>query len=289
MELRDFAISADHLVVDTVSGPMVCFRHDTGVSDTLARFGEYGAGELFVYRRLLSPGDTFIDVGANIGAISAALQRDRRGYRILGFEPQLPYHALAGVNLMHGDDAQVFPLAVGDRDGVIDVPMPDIRQSGNFGAVSLDLYSGLTCPAPIVRLDSFLKLRAPRPRVVKIDVEGMEEAVLDGLSGLIHPGLVLCIEADRPPAVRRWFPRLVAAGMECYLLFTVHVSPGNPRHVAGDPKCGVRSVQVVAFAGEPGPAFLADFQGMRLRTLEEYEARMRRGRRQPASVSTDSP
>jgi ubiquinone/menaquinone biosynthesis C-methylase UbiE len=105
------------VVADTVHGPMICFARDTGVSTTLRRFGEYAAGELHLYRKLLAPGDTVVDVGTNIGAISVAVQRARQGYRIWGFEPQPASYAVARANLLGGDHAQVLPYPSGTGTG----------------------------------------------------------------------------------------------------------------------------------------------------------------------------
>ncbi|MDF1794633.1 MAG: FkbM family methyltransferase [Thalassobaculaceae bacterium] len=290
MDIAQFFASPEHAVADTVSGPMVCFRNDTGVSDTLIRFGEYAAGERFLYRSLLAPGDVFVDVGANIGAISAALLRGPVDYEIWAFEPQPVCQAVAAANLLGGLGARVLPFAVGDRDGMVDVPELDLRRRGNYGQMSVGDTAGRTVPAPIVRLDSFLKDRAPAPRLIKIDVEGLERAVIAGAEGLFHPRLVLSIEADRPEVVETWLPALVTRGMACYLLFLSNVAPSNPRFDATAAKCRVRFPQIVAFAGAPEADFATRYAMMRLTGMDEYRARMTpTGGAQPASVSTDSP
>lgn len=277
MDLQEFFASPDHVVADTVHGPMLCFRRDTGVSETLIRFGEYAAGELYIYRMLLSPGDTLVDVGANIGAISAALQRDRRAYRIWAFEPQPIFHAAAAVNLIAGSGVELHPFAVGDRDDILQIPIVSLRSRGNYGSVSLDVPTGLTAPVPIIRLDTFLPARAAPPRLIKIDVEGMEGGVIDGARGLFHDGLVLSIEADRPDQVEAWLPGLIRDGLSCFLTFTRNVSGGNPRWDPDDLKCRTRSVQVLAFVGDPGSAFLDQFAGMRVGSMDGYRARMQPG------------
>lgn len=158
MDIESFFSSPDHAIAETVHGPMVCFRHDTGVSEKLLTYGEYAAGELFAYRSLLSPGDVVVDVGANIGAISAALQRDGKGYSIWAFEPQPAYHAVAAANLLGGQGVRVLPLAVGAETGTIDVPELDIRRTGNYGAFAKD-YEAMR----ITSIDDCLKQLEPIP------------------------------------------------------------------------------------------------------------------------------
>lgn len=294
MDISRFFASPEHTVADTVSGPLVCFRNDTGVSDTLIRFGEYSAGERFLYRALLAPGEVFVDVGANVGAISADLQRSGAGYQIWAFEPQPACHAVAAANLLGGDGARVLPYAVGDRDGTIDLPELDLRQRANFGEMDLGARrsgaAARTVPVPLIRLDTFLKDRAPAPRLIKIDVEGGEREVIAGAEGLMHDRLVLSIEADRPETVAGWLPPLLARGMECYLVFLAGIAPTNPRFDRADVKCRVRFPHVVAFAGAPDADFVRRYGSMRLTGMDEYRERMTpTGGTQPASANTASP
>lgn len=294
MDIARFFASPEHAVADTVVGPMVCFRNDAGVSDTLIRFGEYSAGERALYRSLLAPGDVFVDVGANIGAISAALHRDRAGYRIWAFEPQPASHAVAAANLigradLTGDSARVLPYAVGDRDGLVQVPELDLTRRDNYGHMGLDSRAARSVPAAMIRLDTFLQDRAPAPRLIKIDVEGMEGAVIAGAEGLMHDRLILSIEADQPDQVAIWLPPLLARGMTCFLMFLASVASSNPRFDRSDPKCRVRFPQVIAFAGTPDADFAARYAAMRLTDLEQYRTRMTpTGGTQPASAGGPS-
>jgi len=274
MDLKSYVAAPGVRVVETVSGPMACFVNDTGVSARLAAYGEFAAAEIAVYRLLLSPGDTVVDVGANIGAISAALQRDRRDYRIWAFEPQAAFQALAAVNLLGGAGATVLPLAVGAEDGQIELADVDLRGRGNYGSLSVATPGARVTPVPMVRLDTYLAARAPRPRLIKIDVEGMEGAVIEGATGLFHPNLVLSVEADRPEHVAGWLPRLIEDGFACFLLFSRIVSRDNPRFDERDPACRLRAAHVMAFCGSPSPAFLDRYAGMRIADMDEYRARI---------------
>lgn len=294
MDLARFLASPEHAVADTVCGPMVCFRNDTGVSDTLLRFGEYSAGERVLYRALLSPGDAFVDVGANIGAVSADLHRSGAGYRIWAFEPQPACWAVAAANLSGGDAAAVLPYGVGDRAGVIRIPELDPRWRGNYGETDLGApgtdAGRRTVEVETVRLDACLKDAAPAPRLIKIDVEGGEGAVIAGAEGLFHDRLVLSVEADRPETVAGWLPALLERGMTCYLLFLAGIAPTNPRFDRGAFKCRVRFPHVIAFAGQPDADFARRYGSMRLSGMDAYRQRMTpTGGTQPASANTVSP
>lgn len=119
--------------VETLWGPMYVFDNDTGVSQALRDFGEYGAVEVATYLRLLEPGDAFVDVGANIGTISRAIASAGRNLTVIGFEPQPEFHRLACANLIGCERAAVYPLAASDRAGEIRINEVDLRQVGNYG------------------------------------------------------------------------------------------------------------------------------------------------------------
>jgi FkbM family methyltransferase len=274
MDFKDYFAAPEHVVADTEFGPMLCFRNDTGVSDKLIRYGTFAAGELSLYRRLLAPGDTVVDVGANIGVISAALQRDRQGYQIWAFEPQPALHAAAAVNLAGGVGARLFPYAVGARDGLIDLPVLAEDAPSNFGGARIDGPAAQTVPVPMVRLDTLLPGRANPPRLIKIDVEGMEADVLEGARGLFHPGLILSIEADQPEQVERWLPRLLADCHSCYLVFSVNVLRTHPRFDPDDARARVRAAQVVACVGAPPRDLLDVIGGYRITSMDYYRERL---------------
>lgn len=234
------AHSADHEFVETRFGRMLCFRRDTGVSQRLRDYGEFAVDEIGFYRSVLKPRDVFIDVGANIGAISRALHHDVPNLRVLAFEPQPAFHAVAVHNLLGLPECTVLPYAVGGETTLITIPEPDIRQTGNYGALSLDAQSGRTLPAPIIRLDTFLLQRGLKPRLIKIDVQGMEDVVLQGCEDWIQPGTLLSVEADDTRAVKGWLARLLEKGFACYLM-RFPVLPAN-RRVPGQPRLVSRHI-----------------------------------------------
>ena len=53
--------------VDTQVGSLLAHRDDEVITANLIRWGVWEAQETQFLRTLLRPGDTFVDVGANIG------------------------------------------------------------------------------------------------------------------------------------------------------------------------------------------------------------------------------
>ncbi|MCM4083112.1 FkbM family methyltransferase [Paractinoplanes hotanensis] len=66
----------------------------------------------------IRPGDTVIDVGANVGIASLAFSWEAPGVRVLAFEPARDAHEALVANFAeHGVDGHVFDHALSDHDG----------------------------------------------------------------------------------------------------------------------------------------------------------------------------
>lgn len=160
-------------------------------------FGEFDPAVSSVIRRLLRPGDQFIDVGANVGSetIPAASCCGVRG-KVYAFEANpdaasmlknsLEYNGLEWVTLSTN--------AVSDQTGTLKLTIP----AGNAGIASVAVESEETVESHHVRkvnvkavmLDEILDLRASKIRLLKIDVEGHELNVLRGAQELLKSGKV---------------------------------------------------------------------------------------------------
>lgn len=260
-------------LVQTRWGPIYAFSNDQGVSEALRRFGEYAAAEIALYRRLLAEGDAMIDVGCNIGVIARALAVEVPGVRVIGFEPQPDCFRLAAANTLHCDGVTVYPLAASDRAGMVTVGEIDLRRSGNYGALAIDTTGDRprSMPCPTVRLDAFLAAREPWPRLVKIDAEGMEPAVLRGMTGLAHDRLVVSAEADRRIQAPAVMAALEALGCTCHAAFFRPIATDNPRFDRDSRHCRNLHVHILGFAGSP-PDWIAGVRGIwPVRTAAEFD------------------
>lgn len=257
---------------------MYGFANDQGVSAALRRFGEYAVAEIELYRRLLDPHDTVVDVGCNIGVVARALAAGPTAPAVIGFEPQPQCFRLASANTLHQPRVSLYPLAVADRAGVTEVGELDPARAGNYGGFSLadqgratEGRAGSGVPCPVIRLDGFLAARAPRLRLVKIDAEGMEASVLRGLRGLAHDRLVISAEADRRALVPEVLAELQVTCRTCFVAFFRPIDPANPRFDAADRHCRNLHVHLIGFAGEP-PDWIGDVRGVwPIRTLADFD------------------
>jgi FkbM family methyltransferase len=138
----------------------------------------YEAEMLEDIRRRLRPGGLFVDVGANIGnhALFAAAVC---GARVLAFEPSPSLADHCAATLAANDLGELMDLR---RQGVGAAPGTAGLRPGpghNAGRTQLEPGEG---PVQVVRLDDVL---AEAPDIIKVDVEGMEPAVLEGARGVL--------------------------------------------------------------------------------------------------------
>lgn len=177
------------------------FNHFDGyVGKAMGLYGEYCEHEVDLLKQLVKPGNVFWDVGANIGALTVPLaQAVGETGAVVAFEPQpMVFHLLAGnVAANNLTNTRCLPYALSDASGTVSMPNVNYDAPGNFGAIAMkqDSAEGMA-EIPAMRGDSLHYCKTPD--VIKIDVEGMEEAVLRGLEETLRSQRpFLYLENDR--------------------------------------------------------------------------------------------
>jgi FkbM family methyltransferase len=186
-------------------GPMLFNKNDIYVGGSLRKYGEFSHGEWELFEKIVTPGMTVIEVGANIGAHTIPLAK--RAARVIAFEPQrLCFQLLcANVALNQLDNVVAYPYACGAQDGLVPMPMYDPRQPFNFGGVPAGWSDDVPekVQAEKVRMLAIDNLprgsgRFAGAHFVKLDVEGWECEVLTGARELIKQYRpILYVENDR--------------------------------------------------------------------------------------------
>ena len=154
---------------------------------------ELAAGNLNrrALEHLLSPGDTFMDVGANHGSFSLIAARVvRRTGRLIAVEPQPDLASLVRRSLAANAecDFEVHQTACGDSPGVAEFYIPRVT-SGSAGLFPAFSARGdhQVLSVSVRTLDEFVEADTlPGKLVIKLDVEGNELAVLSGAKHLIR-------------------------------------------------------------------------------------------------------
>jgi FkbM family methyltransferase len=203
-------------------------RNDQYVGRSLQAYAEYSEIEVGFLTTWLRPGDVVIEAGANIGPVTVPLARavGPEG-RVFAYEPQRLVFQLLCCNLALNEIGNVVarPHALGARTGTARVPVIPPSLAHNFAAVELSARVGGGEPVPVERIDD-IELAACR--LIKIDVEGMEEDVLAGARATIarlRP--LLYLENDRTDRSPALIGLVNALGYRAFWHLPPLFNPGN--------------------------------------------------------------
>ncbi|QHI95981.1 FkbM family methyltransferase [Aristophania vespae] len=182
-------------LVTTPSGPRLINRNDTQIGRLIRAEGVWGVQELYLLKNYIPKGGIIIEGGANIGAHTVDLCRmvGTEG-KVIAFEPQrLVFQELcANLALNNVPNCFCHNKALGAEITRSTMPSVDYYKQGNFGDVSLldqgDRTNDLTasdCEKETTEIITIDSLSLSRLDFVKLDVEGMENAVLNGATETI--------------------------------------------------------------------------------------------------------
>ncbi len=172
-----------------------------------------------LYAPFLAAGGLAFDIGAHVGDRTASFRR--LGARVVAVDPQPA--CLRALHLLHGRDAGVVLVAAavdsvpGRARMRVNVANPTVSTlSGDFvaAAAGADGWQGQRwdgeAEVAVTTLDALIAAHG-RPDFIKIDVEGLEDRVLGGLSAPVPALSFEFTTLDRRPALRA-LARLEALG-----------------------------------------------------------------------------
>jgi len=191
---------------------------DTNIGNIIKNQGSMNHYQSYQMQMMLRPGDVAIDVGGNLGCYTVALaEKVGPGGRVLAFEPYRWMHQLLTANVALNGLQNVWPVqaALGSSRSTLPLLPPQLRFFSSPGGVRVAEQAGQVEGRPqheafqlydlnarelenvrVERLDDLLLDEAeglrwglPVPladvRLIKIDVEGMETAVMEGAVGVL--------------------------------------------------------------------------------------------------------
>jgi FkbM family methyltransferase len=222
--------------------------------------GRYEPNEFCVLARVLQPGMTFVDVGANMGLYAMfAARKVVPGGTVLAIEPSSrEYEKLVKNIETNRLGVRALRVAVSDRAGGAELLVAPLRRSGHntLGAFGYDTPLERKETVALASLDQIVAEQGlQRLDVIKMDVEGAELLALRGATRVLREfrPLWLLEISDRAlqhqnASSRQIFDLLAAEG---YRVFEFDTRSGLPQPLT--PRPWFDSENVIAVAGDSLP------------------------------------
>lgn len=156
-----------------------------------------------LYDAVLRPGDTAVDVGANLGHHTYAMSRICGvAGRVFSFEPVPDLLLKAQTHSAHFKDIQWINKAVSSEQGVADFHYFPVEHGWSGFQPKEDVLGMETFMVPVTTLDD--EINGP-VHLIKLDIEGAEFDALRGASRILREhGPVIIFESARSEAGRQF-------------------------------------------------------------------------------------
>lgn len=181
-------------------------------------YGEYSEEEVNLFSKIVKPGDTVLDIGANIGSFTVPLARLANPGTVMAFEPEkTAFYTLCGnIAINNIRNVFCFQQAVGNTASSVKVPELSNTAFGNYGGLELTKdYSN--CDHYYVQISTIDSLNLTSCKLIKIDVEGMEKEVILGAKTTIEKlKPILYVENDREEKSEELIKTIEGFGYKTY-------------------------------------------------------------------------
>jgi FkbM family methyltransferase len=175
------------VLIDVQGSKMYVDARDVGVAPFLLTWGVYERNETELFKKLLKKGMVVVDVGAHIGyyTLIAAGFVGEEG-KVFAFEPDPHNYSLLTKNIEINGFRNVIPL----RKAVFSKTrkMKLFLDKSNLGRHSLsetNVDKGASITIEATNLDDYFKGADHKIDIIKLDVQGSEMKVLEGMTSII--------------------------------------------------------------------------------------------------------
>ena len=161
---------------------------DQVMTPTILVLGNWEATETELFRRIVKPGDTVVDAGANIGyytVIASRLVGDQG--KVYAFEPEPVNFAMLHKNVhLNGlTNVVLEQKALSNRKGTLKLYIAE-QNKGDHRIYQPEGESRASVDVEAVRLDEYFQGYPPGIDVLKTDTQGADGLILQGMSGLLQ-------------------------------------------------------------------------------------------------------
>lgn len=189
--MRIFSKSNKEILINNYDGNLF-FHCELGehISGSIFWKGYYSEAELMTLASILKDDSVFVDIGANKGVFTVFAAKRLPNGRVLSFEPTSKnYNVLKrNVDVNKFDNVELFEIGISDKHKVIPIYGPNERyldgtkNEGAFSIFASEKTGQFLQDIEVDSLDSILRNNpSQKIDVIKIDVEGSEVDVLNGM------------------------------------------------------------------------------------------------------------
>ena len=157
--------------------------------------------------RVLRPGDTYVDVGANNGfTVAYALDRVGRSGTVIAIEPNPEccrrLEMIRSLNRL--ENLHILPVALGSHPGTAELRLPGGRSGHGTLAQTTDAVTARVCvETGDAALPHLISDTDPQLRCIKLDVEGWEPQAVMGMADVLEKHRPFVIAEHEPSLLRR--------------------------------------------------------------------------------------
>lgn len=206
------------------------YLHDTGLSSAIIRNGVYEKNETEFIQRHVKSDDVLVDIGANIGYYTLLFAKliGKNG-KTFAFEPEIKNFQILTKNISINNLQNVIleNFAISNYNGVVKLYISEVPGRHSLTPTSKNNYHNIQC----VTLDDYFqnyKELIDKISYIKIDVEGLEVKVLEGMQQILqlnkNPRLKIQLEFD-PVLIKnsentpnQVFELLISKGFKSYII-----------------------------------------------------------------------
>ena len=176
-------VSPHHVAVTRDGVIIQCDIRDF-IPATIFHFGEWETCTTALIKRLLKPGDTFIDVGANIGYFSLLASPLVGEYgHVVAVEasPTIVERLNSNVKINQARNIRIINEAASDSHGTLRLFSGHDKDSGKTTTIEAlgDQFETEVAARPLPAM--ITAAEQAHTRLIKVDVEGAEESVIRGI------------------------------------------------------------------------------------------------------------
>ena len=176
------------VLIDVQGSKMYVDSRDIGVTPFLLEWGFYEKYETELFKRLVKKGMVVVDIGANVGyytLLVAHLVGDEG--KVFAFEPDPNNYSLLCKNIEVNGYRNVIPVrkAVFNKSGKTSLFL-DKNNLGGHSLSEANVHKSASITVEVTSLDDYFKNTDCKIDVIKMDVQGSEMGVLEGMTNTIN-------------------------------------------------------------------------------------------------------